>query len=79
MKKKKRTSRQSCERELFCSVFLLLLTGDMQSPGNAGNWEPGNHAEMFHHLKPISCDKKNVLQDSVWLSDQKWRSGYTER
>lgn len=55
----------------------------MQSPGGAGDWEAGNPAELFHHFKPSSCSKKNlkknVFQDSVGLSDQKRRSGYTER
>jgi len=61
---KKMTSRQSCE--LLCSRFLQFLTGDVQSPGSAGNQEPGNHAELFHHLKPICCDKKTCFADQCW-------------
>lgn len=62
-----------------CYIAMVSCCCSLESL-NAGNWEPGNPAEMFHHLRPISCDppKKKYLQASLGLSDQKWRSGYTE-
>lgn len=78
IKKKIHPSRAMSES--YFAVFSCCCSQETcKSPGSAGNWEPGNHAELFHHLKPICCDKKNVLQDRVGLSDQKQTSGYTER
>lgn len=76
----KMTARQGCEWERFRGVFLLSWRGARSPLAALGAGRQVIRQSCFATSDPSLVTKiPHVLQDGVGRSDQKRRSGYTER